>query len=104
MLSTIGRTAYLYQSSTFVQSQIPVAESTSECFISALWHTRLLLVSARYHHFNSLKDHVEQSSSEQSANSSELLRSPGISLCPVMRHPSSWESLDLLVFPRSTLG
>ena len=32
------RTAYLYQSSTSVQSQIPVAESASECFISALWH------------------------------------------------------------------
>ena len=61
MLSTSGRTAYLYQSSTFVQSQIPVAESASECFIFALWHeyfndfstmsTRLLLVSTRYHHF-----------------------------------------------------
>ena len=38
MLSTSGRTAYLYQSSTFVQSQIPVTESASECLIFALWH------------------------------------------------------------------
>ena len=59
--------------------------------------TRLLPVSARYHHF--------QSSLEQSANSSELLATfSGYFVVTVMRRPRSWESLDFLVFRRSPLG
>ena len=48
---------------------------------------------------------MEQSSLEQSANSSELLATfPEYFVATVMRHPNSWESLDLLVFHRSPLG
>ena len=47
-----------------------------------------------------LRDHMEQSS-----NSSELLATfSEYFVMTVMRHPSSWESLDLLVFRRSPLG
>ena len=84
MLSTSARTNYLYQSSTFVESQIPVAASlllnasflpcsTSDLTISALclrgccWSVLDTTIS------NSLRDHMELSSFEQSANSSELL-------------------------------
>ena len=53
----------------------------------------------------SLKDHMEQSSLEQSANSSELLAMfSEYFVVTVMRHPRSWESLDFLVFRRSPLG
>ena len=54
---------------------------------------------------NSLKDHMEQSSLEQSANSLELLATFfGYFSVTVMRHPSSWEILDLLVFRWSPIG
>ena len=42
---------------------------------------------------------------EQSANSSELLSTfSEYFVVTVMRHPNSWESLDLLVFRRSPIG
>ena len=48
---------------------------------------------------------MEQSSLEQRANSLELLATFfGYFSVTVMRHPSSWEILDLLVFRWSPIG